>query len=143
MTAAHPHLTHPRRRRWIAATMGACLVLGLAACAGPVLPTMPPGKGRITVPGDQEVIANCLAGVSEQSVGGPATLRVDRARQQSTLRREAAPGGPVWYELRLRQVGAATVEVEADPPAAAPDAQRAYAFLWSQIEVCAINRMAP
>lgn len=120
-------------------------VLLLAGCAGrlPLLPGASTGPARLTVAGDMEVIGTCLAAVTEQSVGGPATLRVDRERRQATLRREASGGGPVQYELRLRQAGATTVVVETDGPAATPEAQRGHAFVWSQIEVCAINRMAP
>ncbi len=133
-----------RRHTGAGAVALAGVFLLLAGCAGTaLLPGTPTGPARLTVAGDMEVIATCLAAVSEQSVGGPATLTVDRARRQATLRREAPGGGAVQYELRLRQAGATTVVAETDGPAATPEAQRGHAFVWSQIDVCATSRMAP
>lgn len=118
-----------------------CLVLG--ACAGPLLPVQAPGDGRLTVQGQYEVIAACIAEASQKSQAGAATLSVDRAARLATVRRVQQPSNQAQYQLGFQQTGATTVLVEGRALANGPEAANAFAFLWSQVESCARDRMAP
>lgn len=134
---APAHLSRP------ALALSAALGLALGACAGPMLPTMPPGDGTLTVQGQYEVIAGCIVEASEKSTVGAASLRVDRAAQKATVQRLQQPANQVLYQISFQQLGSTRVLVEGRALAPTPEAANAFAFLWSQVEGCARDRMAP
>lgn len=138
MTTTAPARPHP-----LATPLPALLAtLALAGCASVAAPPLPT-ETRLTVMGRYENLAGCVAEAAEKSVVGAGALRVDRERQQASVRRVTSAAGQPQYEITFTQIGATTVQVEGRSTAAPSDGARAFAFLWPHVEQCATNQMAP
>lgn len=135
--------TAPARPHSLAKPLPVLLTgLALAGCASVAAPPLPT-ETQVTVMGRYEVLAGCVAEAAEKSVVGAGALRVDRERQQASVRRVASAAGEPQYEITFTQTGATTVQVKGRSIAAPSDGARAFAFVWPHVELCATNQMAP
>lgn len=119
--------------------------VALAGCANParLLPAAPTGAS-LSVAGNYEAIAGCVAEAGEKSATGDApALRVDRARQQATVRRVLQPSNEVRYEISFTQTGANDVQVQGQATPGSREGAAAFAFLWPQVSQCAMHLMSP
>lgn len=118
--------------------------LGLVGCAGSLKLPGAPSAASLSLAGNYEAIAGCVAQVATQrSGGGSPELKIDRAGRQATVRRTLQPGNELRYEIRFTQTGAADVQVEGRAaPGSAPGAAD-FAFLWPQVSQCATHLTAP
>ncbi len=128
-------------RRLVTATL---LALTLSACASK-LSDLRPEQGATTqsFQGNYEAIAACVADAGERAAGGAPLLKVDRASKSASVRRLVPPATAPVYEFRFVQTGVNTVTVSGSGSSTTDDGTRSFAFLWTQVDICATNQMAP
>jgi hypothetical protein len=119
--------------------------VALAACANParLLPGSPT-TASLSVAGNYEAIAGCVAEAGEKTAGGGTPeLRVDRKRQRATVRRVLQPSNEVRYDISFVQTGASNVQVDGKATPGSREGAAAFAFLWPQVSQCATHLMSP
>lgn len=136
--------SHQRRGATHRLVMATLLALMLSACANQIS-ALRPEQGATTqsFQGNYEAIAACVADAGERAAGGAPTLKVDRASKTAIVRRLVPPATVPVYEFRLAQTGVNTVTVSGSGSSTADDGTRSFAFLWTQVDICATNQMAP
>lgn len=123
---------------------GLALCLGLAACAGTVRLPDAPSAARLSLVGNYEAIAGCVAEAAAQGRrAAMPELRVDRQQRQATVRRTLQPANELRYELRFTQTGANDVQAEGRAAPGSAEGAADFAFLWSHVSHCATHLSAP
>lgn len=124
----------------------ACLTVctGLVGCSGALRFPDPPSAPRLSLIGNHEAIAGCVAEVAAQGRGAVMPeIRVDRRQRQTTVRRTVQPGNELRYELRFTQTGARDVQAEGRAAPGSAEGAAEFAFLWSQVSHCAVHLSSP